>query len=94
MDPSTLLSIALAVPSLTSAMASTTSSTFSGFAIQTTNHALTVNAIRDEHQGIGPFIARTVRPLTAPSPVTIAAPAVSALTGRANLAGALSVPQG
>lgn len=81
-DPSTLLSVVLDVPSLTSAAASTTSSTFSGVAIQTTNHALAVNALRDERQGIGPFT------------VSVAAPVVSAATGRASLAGALSVPQG
>lgn len=93
-DPSTLLSLALDVPSLTSAAASTSSSTFSGIAIQTTNHALAVNAIRDEHQGIGPFIAGTVRLLVTPGPVGVAAQSVSALTGRASLVGALSVPQG
>lgn len=92
-DPSTLLSIALDVPSLTSATASTTSSTFSGIAIQTTNHALAVNALRDEHQGVGPFIAGAVKPTT-PGPVTLAATPVSALTGRAGSVGRLSVPQG
>lgn len=92
-DPSTLLSIALDVPSLTSATASTTSSTFSGIAIQTTNHALAVNALRDEHQGVGPFIAGAVKPTTA-GPVTLAATPVSALTGRAGSVGRLSVPQG
>ena len=94
LDPSTLLSILLDVPSLTSAAASTSSSTFSGLAIQTTNHALAVNAMRDDYQGIGPFIVGEVRPLVAPGPVTVAAPAVSALTGRASLVGRLSVPQG
>lgn len=92
-DPSTLLSLALDVPSLTSAAASTSSSTFSGIAIQTTNHALAVNAIRDEHQGIGPFIASEVRPVVGPGPVSVAAPAVSAVVGRASLVGGLSVPQ-
>ncbi|MEB3070253.1 PPE family protein [[Mycobacterium] vasticus] len=82
LDPSTLLSIALDVPSLTSAAASTTSSSFSGLSIHTTNHALAVNAMRDEHQGIGPFLAGTAGPVAA------------ALTGRASLAGALSVPPG
>lgn len=94
LDPSTLLSIALDVPSLTSAAASTTSSTFSGVAIQTTNHALAVNAVRDEHQGIGPFIAGALATPAAPGPVTVAAPAVSAFTGRTSLVGTLSVPQG
>jgi len=94
LDPSTLLSIALDVPSLTSAAASTTSSTFSGVAIQTTNHALAVNAMRDEHQGIGPFIAGAVRPVVSLSPVAVAAPPVSALMGRASVVGTLSVPQG
>lgn len=93
-DPSTLLSLALDVPSLTSAAASTTSSSFSGIAIQTTNHALAVNAMRDEQQGIGPFIADAVRPPTVPAPATVTGPAVSALTGRASLVGSLSVPQG
>lgn len=91
LDPSTLLSIALDVPSLTSAAASTTSSTFSGVAIQTTNHALAVNAMRDEIQGIGPFIAGAPRALVS---IPVAPPAVSAVTGRASLVGALSVPQG
>ncbi|GFG83681.1 PPE family protein [Mycolicibacter algericus] len=93
LDPPTLLSIALDVPSLTSAAASTTSSSFSGIAIQTTNHALAVNAVRDEQQGIGPFIAGA---LASPVPGTasIAAAPVSALAGRASLAGGLSVPQG
>lgn len=94
LDPSTLLSVALDVPSLTSAAASSTSSTFSGIAIQTTNHALAVNAMRDDHQGIGPFIAGAARPLVMSGPATVAAPAVSALSGRANLVGRLSVPQG
>ncbi|MDQ2626199.1 MAG: PPE family protein [Actinomycetota bacterium] len=93
LDPSTLLSIALDVPSLTSATASTTSSTFSGIAIQTTNHALAVNAVRDEQQGIGPFISGALAS-PAPGPVRLAAARVSALTGRASLAGGLSVPQG
>lgn len=92
-DPSTLLSIALDVPSLASAAASTTSSTFSGAAIQTTNHALAVNAMRDEQQGIGPFIAGAVRPI-ATVPIPIAARTVSALTGRATMVGTMSVPQG
>lgn len=93
-DPSTLLSVALDVPSLTSAAASTTSSTFSGVAIQTTNHALAVNAMRDEHQGIGPFIAGALHPSVGSAPAFVATPSVSAFTGRASLVGALSVPQG
>lgn len=92
-DPSTLLSLALDVPSLTSAAASTSSSTFSGISIQTTNHALVVNAMRDDHQGIGPFIAGALR-VPAAAPATVAARMVSVLTGRASLVGALSVPQG
>lgn len=90
LDPATLLSIALDVPSLTSAAASTTSSTFSGVAIQTTNHALAVNALRDEHQGIGPFLAGAARAAAIP----VARPSVSGLMGRASLVGTLSVPQG
>lgn len=93
-DASTLISLALAVPSLTSAAASTSSSTFSGIAIQTTNHALAVNAMRDEQQSIGPFIADAIRPPVPAGPVPGVTPAVSALTGRASLVGALSVPQG
>ncbi|UVO12157.1 PPE family protein [Mycobacterium sp. SVM_VP21] len=93
-DPSSLLSIALDVPALTSAAASTTSSTFSGVAIQTTNHALAVNAMRDEHQGIGPFIASARRSSATPGLGGIATPPVSAFAGRASLVGALSVPQG
>jgi PPE-repeat protein len=88
-DPSTLLALALDVPSLTSAAASTSSSTFSGISIQTTNHALAINAMRDENQGIGPFIASAPRPGATP----VAKQLVSAATGRASLAGALSVPQ-
>lgn len=93
-DPSTLLSIALDVPSLASAAASTTSSTFSGAAIQTTNHALAVNAMRDEQQGIGPFIAGAERALTTSGTLASTTPMVSALTGRCSLVGKLSVPQG
>lgn len=92
-DPSTLLSLALDVPSLTSAAASTSSSTFSSISIQTTNHALAVNAMRDDHQGIGPFIAGALRTAGAPAPITVAAPVISVLTGRASVVSGLSVPQ-
>lgn len=91
-DPTTLLSLVLDIPSLTSAAASTSSSTFSGIAIQTTNHALAVNAMRDAHQGIGPFIAGAIGPASPTGPVTAATP-ISAVTGRASLVGTLSVPQ-
>ncbi len=93
-DPATLLSLALDVPSLTSAAASTTSSTFSGAAIQTTNHALAVNAMRDGQQGIGPFIVSATERVAATGPVPVAAQTVSALSGRASTVGRLSVPQG
>ncbi|MGV0634004.1 PPE family protein [Mycolicibacillus trivialis] len=86
----------LQIPSLTSAAASTSSSTFSGFSIATTNHALAVNARRDDAQGIGPFEVGApwpVSPGPAPAPMTpVARPPVSAALGEASLAGRLSVP--
>ncbi|MGH3553278.1 MAG: PPE family protein [Mycobacterium sp.] len=83
----------LQIPSITSAAASSTSSSFSGAAIGTTNHALMVNALRDEAQGIGPFLAGSSGPLAPPTPGNVGAPVVSAGMGRASLVGTLSVPQ-
>lgn len=86
LDPSTLLTAALAVPSATSAAASISSSTFSGISIPTTNHAIAVNAERDAAQGIGPFLAGSTLP-QAPRL------GISAAIGRASLVSGLSVPQ-
>ena len=86
-----LLNTALAIPALLSATASTSSSSFSGAAIFTTNHALAVNAQRDMYQGIGPFWIGSKTPSVPPAP--IAGPGASALVGRASLVGTLSVPQ-
>ncbi|HTM85924.1 MAG TPA: hypothetical protein VL179_13665, partial [Mycobacterium sp.] len=81
----------LQIPSLTSAAASTSSSSFSGLGIVTTNHALAVNALRDDAQGIGPFQVGSPWPAT---PVVAAPrPPVSALLGEASLTGRLAVPQ-
>lgn len=86
-----LLTYLLQIPSLTSAAASTSSSSFSGSSIWTTNHAVAVNAMRDDAQGIGPFLAGAPTPI---APVAGgAAPAASAAMGRASLVGTLSVPQ-
>ncbi|HEU4360934.1 MAG TPA: PPE family protein [Mycobacterium sp.] len=92
-DPATLLTYLLQIPALTSAAASTSSSSFSGAAIGTTNHALAVNAMRDEAQGIGPFLAASTAPPAAVRTAPVGVPAVSAVTGRASVVGALSVPQ-
>lgn len=91
-----LASYLLQIPSLTSAAASTSSSTFSGLSIATTNHALAVNARRDEAQGIGPFEVAAPWPVT-PSPVpapgaAATRPPVLAAVGEASRAGRLSVP--
>lgn len=91
-DPS-LLTYLLQIPALTSAAASTSSSSLSGAAIGTTNHALAVNALRDEDQGIGPFLAAASALPAAAGDASMTVPAVSAMTGRASLVGALSVPQ-
>lgn len=77
----------------TSAIASTTSASFSGSSIGVTNHALAVNALRDEAQGIGPFLVGSAGPAASSGPVSIGGPAVSATVGRASLVGTLSVPQ-
>ncbi|GBE66441.1 putative PPE family protein PPE32 [Mycobacterium sp. MFM001] len=80
----------LQIPSITSATASISSSSFSGAAIATTNRAITINAMRDEAQGIGPFLAGSTGPVV---PAGVGGPAVSAGMGRASLVGTLSVPQ-
>lgn len=82
----------LQIPSVTSATASISSSSFSGAAIATTNHAITINAMRDEAQGIGPFLAGSAQPPAPIAPATVGGP-VSAGLGRASLVGTLSVPQ-
>lgn len=80
-----------------SASASVTSSSFSGTSIGTTNHAIAINAERDESQGIGPFLGESPSPLPAATPTdlgaNLATRTVSAVMGRASLAGMLSVPQ-
>jgi PPE-repeat protein len=83
----------LQIPSITSATASSTSSSFSGASITTTNRAITINAMRDEAQGIGPFLAGSLGPLTPAGAASGAAPVVSAGLGRASLVGTLSVPE-
>lgn len=85
-----LLTYLLQIPSLTSAAASVSSSSFSGASIQTTNHALAVNAQRDQAQGIGPFWVGATHPTATATPP--ARPPVSGLMGEASAAGRLSVP--
>lgn len=88
-----LLSALLQTPSVASAAASVSSSSLSGSSIYTTNHALAVNALRDEAQGMGPFFAGTVPPA---GPLAFGggtAQAPSAAMGRASVVGTLSVPQ-
>jgi PPE-repeat protein len=76
-----------------SASASGISSSFSGSSIATTNHAIAINAERDDFQGIGPFLATSSGPLSAAAPANLVGPAASAALGRASLVGTLSVPQ-
>jgi PPE-repeat protein len=76
-----------------SAAASGVSSSLSGSSIATTNHAIAINAERDDFQGFGPFVAASQSPLPSVGPAYLGAPAVSAAMGRATLAGTLSVPQ-
>lgn len=90
-DASSLLNSVLAIPALLSASASTSSSSLSGAGIFTTNHALFVNSMRDQAQGIGPFYMGSVTPL--PSAGIAATLGPAATTGRASLVGTLSVPQ-
>ena len=80
-----------------SASASVTSSSFSGTSIGTTNHAIAINAERDDAQGVGPFLGESPGPLPVAAPADLGASlgtrTVSAFMGRASLAGMLSVPQ-
>jgi PPE-repeat protein len=77
-----------------SATASGISSSFSGSSIATTNHAVAINAERDDFQGVGPFLGELPGPPPpSAAPVSLGAPAVSAAIGRASLVGTLSVPQ-
>jgi PPE-repeat protein len=92
-DPGTLVTALLGIPSTTSAAASITSSSFSGSSIGVTNNAVAINAVRDEAQGIGPFLAGSTAPVAPAGAATVAGPTVSAVTGRASLVGTLSVPQ-
>lgn len=77
----------------TSAIASTTSASFSGASIGVTNNAVAINAMRDEAQGIGPFLAGSAGPVTPTGLANADARLVSAGMGRASLVGTLSVPQ-
>lgn len=92
-DPPSPTELLLQIPSITSAAASITSSSFSGSAIGVTNHAIAINAERDEAQGIGPFLAGSAGPLGPAAPASVEGPAISAGMGRASLVGTLSVPQ-
>ncbi|ORV10406.1 hypothetical protein AWB95_16120 [Mycobacterium celatum] len=83
----------LQIPSITSATASISSSSFSGASIATTNRAIAINAMRDEAQGIGPFLAGSTGPLAPSGSAGVGGPVVSAGMGRASLVGTLSVPQ-
>ncbi|BBZ15333.1 PPE family protein [Mycobacterium branderi] len=83
----------LQIPSITSATASVSSSSFSGASIATTNRAIAINAMRDEAQGIGPFLAGSTGPSAPAVPVNAGGSMVSAGMGRASLVGTLSVPQ-
>ncbi|MBS9534195.1 PPE family protein [Mycobacterium sp. M1] len=73
-----------------SGAASVSSSSFGGASIGTTNHAIAVNAERDEHQGVGPFLGLGTTPVARPA---LERPPAVALIGRATIAGSLSVPQ-
>jgi PPE-repeat protein len=86
-----LLSYLLQIPAITSATASTSSSSLSGASIFATNHALAVNALRDDAQGIGPFLVGSPGPAAPAGPANVGA--VSAAMGRASLVRTLSVPQ-
>ncbi|HLR97984.1 MAG TPA: PPE family protein [Mycolicibacillus parakoreensis] len=90
-----LLTYLLQIPSLTSAAASVSSSSFGGASIYTTNHALAVNALRDEAQGIGPFWVGAPAAAGPPPSSTTGVPRpapVSAALRAASGAGRLSVP--
>ncbi|ODR07333.1 hypothetical protein BHQ15_11135 [Mycolicibacillus koreensis] len=90
-----ILTYLLQIPSLTSAAASVSSSSFGGASIYTTNHALAVNALRDDAQGIGPFWVGAPGAGGPPPATTTGVPRpvpVSAALGEASGAGRLSVP--
>jgi PPE-repeat protein len=91
-DASTAISLGTGGVSAASAAASVSSSSFSGTSIATTNHAIDINAQRDEAQEIGPFLAESPRPTAPTSPIATTPPA--AAMGRASMVGTLSVPQG
>ncbi|MEO8814915.1 MAG: PPE family protein [Mycobacterium sp.] len=91
--PFTLTDVFNDTVSSTSGAASVSSSSFGSASIATTNHAIGINALRDEHQGIGPFLVGSAGSSAPAVPVTVGRPAVSALMGRASIAGTLSVPQ-
>ncbi|MGA7466141.1 PPE family protein [Mycobacterium sp.] len=76
-----------------SASASGISSSFSGSSIATTNHAIAINAERDDFQGVGPFVAASSGSLSPAGPANLGGPSASAAMGRASLVGTLSVPQ-
>lgn len=92
-SPFTLTDVFNDTVSSTSGAASVSSSSFGSASISTTNHAIGINALRDEHQGIGPFLVGSAGPSAPAVPATVSRPAVSALMGRASIAGTLSVPQ-
>lgn len=83
----------LQIPSLTSAAASVSSSSFGGASITTTNHAVAVNTLRDDAQGMGPFLVGSTGPVTPAGPPSVGPASVSAAMGRASLVNTLSVPQ-
>lgn len=77
-----------------SGSASITSASLSGSSIQATNFALMVNAMRDEVNGIGPFVPEFILPIvTSPISAGLASAPISAAMGRASLVNTLSVPQ-
>lgn len=76
-----------------SGAASVSSSSFGGASIGTANHAIAVNAERDEAQGLGPFLGIGAVPPIPTPPTAVTQPAVLAAMGRGNIAGTLSVPQ-
>lgn len=90
---SSVLDSSLTTSAVLSAAASTSSTFLSSFSIATTNHAVAVNALRDEHQGIGPFLVGSTAPLAPAGAPTPPVPAASAVMGRAILVNTLSVPQ-
>lgn len=79
--------------STTSGAASVSSSSFGSASISTTGRAIAINAERDEHQGIGPFLAGSTGPSAPATLATVGQPTVAAAMGRASIAGSLSVPQ-